>query len=74
LQETKKLEKPEPEEDNEQMTNKDAAMLPVYLSGYLFGIYLLFKLLDKAIISALITGFFSMIGVTSVSFLFRFFA
>jgi len=45
------------------MTKKDAAMLPVYLSGYLFGIYLLFKLLDKAILSALITGFFSIIGV-----------
>jgi minor histocompatibility antigen H13 len=45
------------------MTKKDAAMLPVYLSGYLFGIYLLFKVLDKAILQVIITGFFSCVGV-----------
>jgi minor histocompatibility antigen H13 len=46
------------------MTKKDAAMFPVYLSGYLFGLYLLFKLIDKVILSAMLSGFFSLMGVS----------
>jgi minor histocompatibility antigen H13 len=45
------------------MTKKDAAMFPVYLSGYLFGLYILFKLIDKVILSAMLSGFFSLMGV-----------
>jgi minor histocompatibility antigen H13 len=37
-------------EGDEKMTQKDAAMFPVYLSGYLFGLYLLFKVFDKTLL------------------------
>ena len=45
--EANRLEKVATTEGDEKMTQKDAAMFPVYLSGYLFGLYLLFKVLDK---------------------------
>lgn len=46
------------------MTKKDAAMFPIYLSAYLFGIYLLFKVIDKEIMSAILSTFFSGVGVS----------
>ena len=33
---------------HEAMTNKEAAMFPVYASGTLFGLYLLFKVLSQS--------------------------
>jgi len=45
------------------MTNKDAAMFPVYLSGYLFGLYLLFKIIDPILVSFILSLFFSFMGV-----------
>jgi minor histocompatibility antigen H13 len=51
------------EENQEKMTNKDAAMFPVYLSGYLFGLYMLFKIIDPVLVSLALSMFFSMMGV-----------
>jgi minor histocompatibility antigen H13 len=61
-----KLEKVTTTEDNEAMSKKDAAMFPVYLSGYLFGLYLLFKVVEKDVLQSLLTGFFSLMGVSIV--------
>ena len=51
------------EESEEKMTNKDAAMFPVYLSGYLFGLYCLFKIIDPTLVSFVLSLFFSLMGV-----------
>ena len=51
------------EENSEKMTHKDAAMFPVYLSGYLFGLYLLFKIIDPLLVSFILSLFFSFMGV-----------
>lgn len=61
--EKNKLEKVIDENNNDKMTNKDAAMFPVYLSGYLFGLYMLFKIIDPRIVSLLLSSFFSFMGV-----------
>lgn len=45
------------------MTQKDALQFPIYLSAYLFGLYLLLKYLDEAILKTSITLFFSAVGV-----------
>lgn len=60
--ETNKLEKEEKEQE-EKMTQKDALQFPIYLSAYLFGLYLLLKYLDEAILKTSITLFFSAVGV-----------
>ena len=51
------------DEGNEAMTKKDAALFPVILSAYLFGLYILFKIVEKSILQILLTGFFSLMGV-----------
>lgn len=63
LLELNKLEKVVSDDNNEAMTKKDAAMFPIYLSAYLFGLYILFKVVDKNILQVLLTGFFSLMGV-----------
>lgn len=63
LLELNKLEKVVSDDNNEAMTKKDAALFPIYLSAYLFGLYILFKVVDKNILQALLTGFFSLMGV-----------
>lgn len=45
------------------MTNKDAYMFPVYGSGVLFGIYVLYKYLPKEYINFIFTIHFTIIGV-----------
>lgn len=46
-----KLEKVVSEDDNnETMTKGDAALFPIYLSAYLFGLYILFKIVDTTIL------------------------
>ncbi|CAD8148513.1 unnamed protein product [Paramecium pentaurelia] len=57
-----KLEKEE-KQSEEKMTQKDALQFPIYLSAYLFGLYLLLKYLDEAILKTAITLFFSAVGV-----------
>ena len=53
------------------MTNKDAAMFPVYLSGYLFGLYLLFKIIDPILVSFILSLFFSFMGVILIFFTYK---
>jgi minor histocompatibility antigen H13 len=52
---------------NESMTQKDAYMFPVYGSGVLFGLYLLFKMFSKAYINLLLTAYFLFFGLTTLT-------
>lgn len=45
------------------MTAKDAAMFPVMGSAVLFGLYLLFKYLDKDLVNLLLTAYFLFFGL-----------
>lgn len=56
------LRRIDPEDTDEVMTNKDAAMFPVYGSAVLFSLYLLSKYLNKDILSTLLSFYFSFLG------------
>lgn len=56
------LRRTDPEEDDEVMTNKDAAMFPLYGSAVLFSLYLLSKYFNKDILSTLLSFYFSFLG------------
>ena len=45
------------------MQAKDAYMFPVYGSGVLFGLYLLFKFINKDLLSSLFNVYFSFLGL-----------
>lgn len=45
------------------MKAKDAYMFPVYGSGVLFGLYTLFKFIDKSLLSSLFNVYFSFLGL-----------
>jgi minor histocompatibility antigen H13 len=51
----------------ETLTSKDAMMFPVYGSAVLFGIYLIFRFIDKAYVNILFTVYFFAIGVVAVT-------
>lgn len=59
----------EPEEV-ERMTSEDAYWFPVLGSGALLGLYLVFKYLDKDLINALFSGYFSLIGTGALATMF----
>lgn len=54
-------------EDVEVMTNKDAMMFPVYGSGVLLGIYLVFRFIDKDLVNVLFTVYFFVLGVFALA-------
>ena len=59
----KKEESKEKEEEKQEVvTAKDAYLFPVYGSFVLFSLYLIFKFLDKKLISLVFTFYFSMLG------------
>ncbi|XP_033097945.1 minor histocompatibility antigen H13-like [Anneissia japonica] len=51
----------------ETMTSQDAAMFPLYASGALFGIYLVFKFFSKEYINLLLTFYFFFLGVLAIA-------
>mmetsp|Transcript_35581 Transcript_35581/g.46940 ORF Transcript_35581/g.46940 Transcript_35581/m.46940 type:complete len:456 (-) Transcript_35581:220-1587(-) len=58
--------KPKPAEEREVMTQKDAYKFPIVGSAVLFGLYLLFKFLDKDLVNLLLAIYFSLIGVFTI--------
>jgi minor histocompatibility antigen H13 len=52
----------DPEDTDEVMTTKDAAMFPVYGSLVLFSLYLLTKHFNKELLSTLISTYFAFLG------------
>lgn len=52
---------------SETMNTKDAYMFPVYGSGVLFGLYLLFKFFSKRYINYLLTAYFLFFGLTTLA-------
>ncbi|KAJ1654402.1 hypothetical protein IWQ61_005668 [Dispira simplex] len=61
----------ESEDESEVVSSEDAYMFPVYGSGVLFSLYMVFKYLNKEYITYLLTGYFSIIGVPALT---KFFA
>lgn len=49
-------------QETEVMTQRDAAMFPVYASGALFGMYCLFKVFGKEYVNLLVGGYFFLVG------------
>eukprot|EP00331_Platyophrya_macrostoma_P022624 CAMPEP_0176456112 /NCGR_PEP_ID=MMETSP0127-20121128/31079_1 /TAXON_ID=938130 /ORGANISM="Platyophrya macrostoma, Strain WH" /LENGTH=398 /DNA_ID=CAMNT_0017845979 /DNA_START=36 /DNA_END=1232 /DNA_ORIENTATION=+ len=47
---------------SEKMTSKDAYLFPVYGSGVLFGLYVLFKYVPKEYLNMLLTVYFTFLG------------
>jgi minor histocompatibility antigen H13 len=56
--------KDEPKE--ESMSARDAAMFPIYGSMVLFGLYLLFKYIDKDLVNLLLTVYFIVLGFAAL--------
>jgi minor histocompatibility antigen H13 len=54
-------------EQSEQLTSNDAWMFPVYGSGALFGLYILFKLKFQEYLVPLLTAYFLMAGAFAVT-------
>jgi minor histocompatibility antigen H13 len=50
----------------EKMTTKDAYMFPVYGSGVLFGLYVVFKFFDKNILNTILSVHFTFFGFLSL--------
>jgi len=55
-----------PAEEREVMTQKDAYKFPLIGSVVLFGLYLLFKFLDKDLVNLLLSIYFSFIGMFTI--------
>ncbi|KAJ1967996.1 hypothetical protein H4R34_006327, partial [Dimargaris verticillata] len=60
----------ESEDESEVVSSEDAYMFPVYGSGVLFSLYLVFKYLNKEYVAYLVTAYFSIIGVPALTKLF----
>lgn len=59
-------------ENIESMTTKDAYMFPVYGSMVLFGLYLIFKFIDKSLLNPLFTVYFTFLGVICLMGMFEY--
>jgi minor histocompatibility antigen H13 len=59
-----RLDKPA---DQEIMSSKDAYMFPVYGSAVLFSIYVLYKFVNKDLLSLIFTAHFMFLGVICVT-------
>ncbi|RKP37549.1 peptidase A22B, signal peptide peptidase, partial [Dimargaris cristalligena] len=58
------------DDESETVSTEDAYMFPVYGSCVLFGLYLVFKYLNKEYITYLLGAYFSIIGVPALTKLF----
>jgi len=59
------------ERETETISADDAKMFPVYGSGVLFGLYLLFRYLPKEYINLILSLYFSVLGVAALANLFH---
>ncbi|KAF9167161.1 hypothetical protein DFQ27_007187 [Actinomortierella ambigua] len=57
----------EEDEVTETMSLEDAYMFPIFGSAVLFGLYLVFRYIDKSYVNYLITAYFSLLGVAAVT-------
>jgi minor histocompatibility antigen H13 len=57
----------ESESITESLSANDAWMFPVFGSGVLFSLYLLFRFLNKEYINYLLTGYFALLGCAAVA-------
>lgn len=55
------------DEEIERMTSEDAYWFPVLGSGALLSLYLVFKYLDKNLVNALFSGYFSIMGTGALA-------
>ncbi|KAF9971039.1 hypothetical protein BGZ73_006082 [Actinomortierella ambigua] len=55
------------EDETETMSLEDAYMFPIFGSAVLFGLYLVFRFIDKSYVNYLITAYFSLLGVAAVT-------
>jgi minor histocompatibility antigen H13 len=55
------------EEAEERIRMRDAAIFPIYASGCLFGLYLVFKYLPKDFVNLLLNILFFSVGVTALT-------
>ncbi|RUP44150.1 signal peptide peptidase-domain-containing protein [Jimgerdemannia flammicorona] len=52
---------------SESLSSSDAYMFPVFGSGVLFGLYLLFRFLNKDYINMLLTAYFCVLGIAALA-------
>ncbi|KAF9425615.1 hypothetical protein BGZ94_007379 [Podila epigama] len=57
----------EDDEPTESMSLEDAYMFPLFGSMTLFGLYLVFKYIDKTYVNYLLTAYFSLLGVMATT-------
>ncbi|KAI9291011.1 hypothetical protein K502DRAFT_321806 [Neoconidiobolus thromboides FSU 785] len=57
----------EDEEESESISSEDAYMFPIYGSGALFGLYLLFKYINKEYINYLLSAYIAIAGCFSLT-------
>ncbi|KAI9226236.1 MAG: signal peptide peptidase-domain-containing protein [Piptocephalis tieghemiana] len=57
----------EEEEESEAISSEDAYWFPVVGSGALFGLYLLFRYLNKEYVNYLLTAYFALVGVAALT-------
>jgi len=55
-----------PEPEKEHITSEDAKWFPVYGSGVLFSLYMLFKFVSQYYVNLIMTAYFSLLGVASL--------
>ncbi|KAJ1920885.1 hypothetical protein IWQ60_006896 [Tieghemiomyces parasiticus] len=55
------------EDESETVSSDDAYMFPVYGSATLFGLYMVFKYVNKEYVTYLLTAYFSLIGVPALT-------
>jgi len=57
---------PDEREEDKILTPKDAYMFPLIASGFLFGLYIIFKMFSKEYVNLLLTTYISLVGIYSV--------
>jgi len=58
--------------EGQTLSKSDAYWFPVFGSGVLFGLYLMFRFLNKDYINYLLTAYFALMGTFSLSKVFNF--
>jgi len=53
-------------EEEQILTSKDAMYFPIYASGFLFGLYMIFKVFSKEYVNLLLTSYISIAGIYSI--------
>ncbi|KAG9292309.1 hypothetical protein G9A89_009121 [Geosiphon pyriformis] len=57
----------EDENSTESLSTEDAYLFPIFGSGVLFSLYLVFKLLNRDYVNYLVTAYFSLLGIIAIT-------